>query len=65
MVDFPVHWEYNNWKTHSVIALSKPKDWLLKVASYPNYWAEPIIEMYDLYWLDRAKSAKPIRIQSA
>jgi len=65
MVDFPVDWKYNNWKTHSVIALSKPKDWLVDVASYPSYWAEPVIEMYDLYWLNRAKSAKPIRIQSA
>ncbi len=65
MVDLPVDWEYNNWKTHSVIALSQPNDWLIEVASYPKYWANPIIEMYDLYWLGRAKSAKPIRIQSA
>ena len=65
MVDLPVNWEYNNWKTHSVIALSEAHDWIVKVASYPNFWANPVIEIYDLYWLNRAKSAKPIRIQTA
>ena len=64
MVDLPVDGKYNSWKTHSLIALSKPNNWLIEVASYPSYWSEPIIEMYDLYGLDRAKSGKPIRIQT-
>ena len=64
MVDLPVDGKYNSWKTHSLIALSKPNNWLIEVASYPSDWSEPIIEMYDLYGLDRAKSGKPIRIQT-
>ncbi len=55
---------YNEWKTHSIIALSSPIDWMIKVVSYPNGRMPPKIEMYDLYAQSRwEKNGKPLRIQ--
>jgi hypothetical protein len=45
LVDKP---PYNTWKTHSIMALEKPNDWLVKVASFPGFW-NPKIELRDLY----------------
>ncbi len=64
MLDLPVWWKYWEWKTHSVLALSIPNNWIVKVASFSWYWNDVKIEDYDLYWLDRAKDWKPIRIQT-
>jgi hypothetical protein len=64
MVDKPVNWKYWEGKTHSVIALNKPSNGLIKVASFSWYGRDVKIEEYDLYWLDRANDWKPIRIQS-
>lgn len=64
IVDKPKDGEYNQWRTHSFIALSSPVDWLIKVVSYPNNWIPPKIETYDLYSRWRwDKDGKVLRIQ--
>lgn len=63
IVDKPQNWEYNQWKTHSILALTPPIDGVLKVVSYPNGGNPPKIEIYDLYGKGRAKDGKAIRIQ--
>ncbi len=64
LVDKPKSNEYNQWRTHSFIALSAPIDGIIKVISYPNDGIPPKIEMYDLYagwrW---DKDGKVLRIQ--
>ena len=64
IVDKPKDNEYNQWKTHSFIALSSPIDGILKVVSYPNNGIPPKIETYDLYAKWRwDKDGKVLRIQ--
>ena len=64
IVDKPRNWRYWIWRTHSVLALSRPVNGVIKVISYPNGWKPPIIEKYDLEWKGRGhKNGKPIRIQ--
>lgn len=64
ILDKPRWWKYWVWRTHSVIALWQPENWILKVVSYPNSKIPPRVEYYDLYWEWRAqKNWKPIRIQ--
>jgi len=41
--------QYNQGRTHSVIALSSPENGLMQVVSYPNNNKPPRIETYDLY----------------
>ena len=55
--------KYWVWKTHSVLALSKPDNWLVKVISMSKYNTPPVIEDYDLYWKSRWKNWLAIRIQ--
>lgn len=63
IVDKPRWWKYGVWRTHSILALWQPNNWLLKAISYPNYNSQPVIEYIDLYGMWRAKNWKPIRIQ--
>ncbi len=46
LVDKP---PYKAWKTHSIMALEKPNNWVIKVASFPGSW-KPRIEFRDLDW---------------
>jgi len=55
---------YHTGKTHSVIALWSPSDWLVKVVSYPNNNIPPRLETYDLRWQWRGdKDGRVLRIQ--
>ena len=65
IVDHMENWEFSQWKTHSVIALSRPIDWKIEVVSFPNYWRPPVQEIYDLYGQNRAKNGKVLRINAA
>ena len=64
MVDRPNNGKYWVWKTHSVMALQKPVNGLVKVASLSTWNEPPLIETYDLLGKGRwEKNGKPIRIQ--
>lgn len=55
---------YQNWQTHSVIALWKVNDWLVTVVSYPNKKIPPRVEVYDLLARGRwDKDWRVLRIQ--
>ncbi len=59
LVDKPT---YKRWRTHSIIALEKPNNWVVRVASY-SWYSTPTEEIYDLYWKGRwDKDAKVARI---
>lgn len=63
IVDRPSNGEYKKWKTHSLVALESPNNWLIKVISMSKYNTPPVIEMYDLFWKWRWKNGLVIRIQ--
>ncbi len=67
MVDHKENGIFSQWRTHSVIALWRPIDWIVEVVSFPNYNGRPPVkEKYDLYWQNRAeKDGRVLRINAA